>query len=149
MEVCVFAFDLLLVDGDMLVHLPLRQRRARLAQVQLSPHALPPTTFLDVIRSLNEASTGQCSLLSSSARRLRDADKFGANSNRINLLPTFSALHLTSPHLLLPHFTLPHLTSRYLTSPHSTPLHLTSPHVSSPQPLPISSFVPAAFITLQ
>ena len=32
MHVCVFAFDLLYVDGDSLVHLPLRQRRARLAQ---------------------------------------------------------------------------------------------------------------------
>ena len=32
MHVCVFVFDLLYVDGDVLVHLPLRQRRARLAQ---------------------------------------------------------------------------------------------------------------------
>lgn len=32
MHVCVFVFDLLYVDGDSLVHLPLRQRRARLAQ---------------------------------------------------------------------------------------------------------------------
>ena len=31
MHVCVFVFDLLYVDGDSLVHLPLRQRRARLA----------------------------------------------------------------------------------------------------------------------
>ncbi len=31
MHVCVFVFDLLFVDGDSLVHLPLRQRRARLA----------------------------------------------------------------------------------------------------------------------
>lgn len=32
MHVCVFVFDLLYVDGDSLIHLPLRQRRARLAQ---------------------------------------------------------------------------------------------------------------------
>jgi ATP-dependent DNA ligase len=32
-QVCVFAFDALLVDGEPLVHLPLRQRRARLSQV--------------------------------------------------------------------------------------------------------------------
>ena len=31
MHVCVFVFDLLYVDGDSLVHLPLRQRRSRLA----------------------------------------------------------------------------------------------------------------------
>ena len=31
MHVCVFVFDLLYVDGEALVHLPLRQRRARLA----------------------------------------------------------------------------------------------------------------------
>ena len=31
MHVCVFVFDLLYMDGDSLVHLPLRQRRARLA----------------------------------------------------------------------------------------------------------------------
>ena len=31
MQVCVFVFDLLYVDGESLVHLPLRQRRARLA----------------------------------------------------------------------------------------------------------------------
>ena len=31
MHVCVFVFDLLYVDGDSLVHLPLRQRRCRLA----------------------------------------------------------------------------------------------------------------------
>ena len=31
MHVCVFVFDLLYVDGDSLVHLPLRQRRNRLA----------------------------------------------------------------------------------------------------------------------
>ena len=31
MHVCVFVFDLLYVDSDSLVHLPLRQRRARLA----------------------------------------------------------------------------------------------------------------------
>ena len=33
-QVCVFAFDLLFVDGEMLVHLPLRQRRIRMAQAR-------------------------------------------------------------------------------------------------------------------
>ena len=33
-HVCVFAFDLLFVDGEMLVHLPLRQRRMRMAQAR-------------------------------------------------------------------------------------------------------------------
>ena len=32
--VCVYAFDLLFADGEMLVHLPLRQRRIRMAQVR-------------------------------------------------------------------------------------------------------------------
>jgi len=33
-QVCVFAFDMLFVDGEMLVHLPLRQRRIRMAQAR-------------------------------------------------------------------------------------------------------------------
>ena len=39
MHVCVFVFDLLYVDGDSLVHLPLRQRRGRLAAAV--PHLQP------------------------------------------------------------------------------------------------------------
>lgn len=39
MHVCVFVFDLLYVDGDALVRLPLRQRRARLAAAL--PHLQP------------------------------------------------------------------------------------------------------------
>jgi ATP-dependent DNA ligase len=37
--VCVYAFDLLYVDGEMLVHLPLRQRRVRMAQVRFCTSA--------------------------------------------------------------------------------------------------------------
>lgn len=35
--VCVFAFDALYADGEVLVGLPLRERRARMKQV---PHSL-------------------------------------------------------------------------------------------------------------
>lgn len=33
-DVCVFAFDLLFVDGEVLLPLPLRERRLRLSQVR-------------------------------------------------------------------------------------------------------------------
>jgi len=38
-QVCVFAFDMLFVDGEMLVHLPLRQRRIRMAQARVVAHS--------------------------------------------------------------------------------------------------------------
>ncbi len=80
MHVCVFVFDLLYVDGDSLVHLPLRQRRARLATAlpNLQPGHVQFATSMEfqpaAVSAAAAADTASADATAAASRTAEDAD---------------------------------------------------------------------------